>query len=341
MSSRKPHWRPRGGGRGSNSKKTAFNLETGSGPGSTTPVPDASALHTADSPQHSEGDITNPPIAPTLEAIGEQETVQRLVSVLTTPSTVPFKPVVGFAPTNENEYVDTLMNDPDSDDEGANDAPGVKLAKTKPSDTHSDKVPPSTDPREHPRPKAKSRQNNRRVSEEQSQVDSAELLWFNAIYDSTFNTSESGVIFAIIPITLSSGLSLRAGDAIPADVAELYVQHIQDTTQHARRQEMLSSFIAPVAKVQKLGEDVSRTTTSRRRRTTDEDDKSISSFGDERSIVSAASDSANRRGLGPAFNTADPLDKSQPMPSPISNHQGQFPFRREHVSRDIIYQAII
>ena len=156
--------------------------------------------------------------------------------------------------------------------------------KTKPLDTRSDKVPPSTDPRGHPRPKAKSKQ-NRRVSEEQSQVDSAELLWFNMIYDSTFNTSESGVIFAIIPITLSTGLSLRAGDAIPADVAELYVQHVQDTTQHARRQEMLSSFIAPAAKVQKIGEDVSRTTTSRRRRTTDEDDKSVSSFGDERSIV--------------------------------------------------------
>jgi hypothetical protein len=139
MSFRKPHWRPRGGGRGSNSKKTAFDPEIGSGLGSTTPLPDASALHTADSPQHSEGDITNPPIAPTLEAIGEQETVQRLVSVLTTPSTVPFKPIVGFAPTNENEYVDTLTNDPDSDDEGADDAPGVKLAKTKPSDTRSDK----------------------------------------------------------------------------------------------------------------------------------------------------------------------------------------------------------
>ena len=95
---------------------------------------------------------------------------------------------------------------------------------------------------------------------------------------------------------------------------------------------MLSSFMAPVSKVQKIGEDTIRTTTSTRRRMKDDDDKSVSSFGDDRSIASAASGSANRRGLGPAFNTADPSDKSQPMPSPIANHQGQFPFRREHVS---------
>ena len=214
--------------------------------------------------------------------------MQRLVQQLTTPSTVPFKPIVGFAPTDENEHVDTLINDDHSDDDGADNDPGIESVKTKPLDTRPDKVPPSTNP----------------------------LLWFNMIYDSTFNTSESGVIFAIIPITLSTGLSLRAGDAIPADAAELYVQHVQDTTQHARRQEMLSSFIAPVSKVQKIEEDTSRITTSIRRRTKDDDDKSVSSFGDERSIVSAASDSSKRRGLGPVFNTADPLDKSQPMPSP-------------------------
>ena len=164
-------------------------------------------------------------------------------------------------------------------------------------------------------------------------MDLAELLWYNQIYHATFNTSASGVIFAVVLITLPSGLSLRAGDAIPPDVAELYVQHVQDTTQHARRQEVLSSFIAPAAKAQKLSEDISGTHTSRRRRqASDEDDKLVSSYGDERSVLSSASDSGNRRGLDPTFNTPDPLDKSQPMPSLISNHQGQFPFRREHIN---------
>ena len=255
MSSRKAqnYWKSRGGGRGSNSKKTAPDLEISSSLGPITPLPDISfAPHNADSPQHAEGDLTDPPIVSSLEAIGGHETVQRLISQLTTPSTVNNKPIVGFAPINE--YVDTLINDEDSDDDGADIDPGIESVKIKPLDTRPDKVPPSINPRVHPRPKTKPRL-NRRVSEEQSQVDSAELLWFNTIYDATFNTSPSGVIFAIIPITLSTGLSLRPGDSIPADAAELYVQHVQDTTQHSRRQQMLSSFIAPVSKVQKIGED--------------------------------------------------------------------------------------
>jgi hypothetical protein len=136
----------------------------------------------------------------------------------------------------------------------------------------------------------------------------------------------------VIPITLSTGLTLRPGDCIPADAAELYVQHVQDTTQHAKRQQMLSSYMAPVSKVPRIEEVTIRATTSTRRRLKDDDDKSVSSFGDDRSIASAVSVSSNRRGLAPTFNTPDPSDKSQPMPSPIASHQGQFPFRREHVS---------
>ena len=137
--------------------------------------------------------------------------------------------------------------------------------KINPPDTRPNKAPPSINPRAPPRPKTKLKQ-NRRVSEQQSEVDSAELLWFNSIYDATFSTSESGVIHTVIPITLSTGLCLRPGDCIPADAAELYVQHVQDTTQHSRRQQMLSSFMALVSKVQRIGEFTIRATTSTPRR---------------------------------------------------------------------------
>jgi hypothetical protein len=247
MSSRK-YWKSRGGGRGSNSKKPTINPEVGSGIGSTTPTPDTSVFNTADSPQLSEGDITHPPITSSLEAIPEQETVQRLVSQLTTPSTVSIKPSVGFAPAIDDEddaprlNDDSLVNDSKSDDKGANNAPSIRLANTAPSDTHSDKVPLDTDPRVHPRPKAKPRKRSRRVSEKQSQVDSAELLWYNQIYHATFNTSASGVIFAVVPITLPSGLSLRAGDAIPPDVAELYVQKNLHCVDRKRKKFYSNSF---------------------------------------------------------------------------------------------------
>ena len=251
MSYSRNRWRNRGGGRqgqGSNSKKAASTPEVGFGTGSTTPMPNTSVFNTADSPQLSEGDITHPPITSILEIIPEQETVQRLVSLLMTPSTVSIKPSVGFAPAIDDEddaprlNDDSLVNDSKSDDKGANNAPSIRLANTAPSDTHSDKVPLDTDPRVHPRPKAKPRKRSRRVSEKQSQVDSAELLWYNQIYHATFNTSASGVIFAVVPITLPSGLSLRAGDAIPPDVAELYVQKNLHCVDRKRKKFYSNSF---------------------------------------------------------------------------------------------------
>ena len=102
MSSKKPHyWRSRGGGRGSNSKKTAPDLEFSSSLGPTIPPPDtSSAPNIADSPQQAEGDLTDPPITYSLEVIGEHESVEHLISRLTTPTpaTINNKPIVGFAP---------------------------------------------------------------------------------------------------------------------------------------------------------------------------------------------------------------------------------------------------
>jgi hypothetical protein len=46
----------------------------------------------------------------------------------------------------------------------------------------------------------------------------------------TFETAPSGDTVTIGPITLPSGLAIRAGETIPADAAEVYVQHVQDTT---------------------------------------------------------------------------------------------------------------
>ena len=211
-------------------------------------MPNTSVFNTADSPQLSEGDIIHPLITSSLEVIPEQETVQQLVSLLTTPSTISIKPNVGFAPTIDDEddaphlNNDSLVNDSDSEDEGANDAPSIRVAKTTPADTLTYQVPLDTDPRVHPRSKAKPRLRSRRVSEEQSQVDLAELLWYNQIYHATFNTSASGVIFAVVPITLPSGLSLRAGDAIPPDVAELYVQKNLHCVDRKRKKFYSNSF---------------------------------------------------------------------------------------------------
>jgi hypothetical protein len=117
------------------------------------------------------------------------------------------------------------------------------------------------------------------------------MSMYNSIHKATFETAPSGETFAIGPITLPSGLAIRAGDIIPSDAAELYVQHVQDTTQHSRKQEILSSFLVPSGKSQKLTADSSRIQPSRcRRQVADEDDKSISSFDDERSVLSVAAD---------------------------------------------------
>jgi hypothetical protein len=59
------------------------------------------------------------------------------------------------------------------------------------------------------------------VSEEQSHVNSAELLWYNAIYKSFFLTAPTGESSAIVPITLASGLDIKIGDVIPRDAADL------------------------------------------------------------------------------------------------------------------------
>ena len=247
MSSRKSsnYWRARGGGRGSNSKTTAPNLEPSSSRGPTTsPLDTSSTPNSADSPRQSEGDTTDPPITPSLGVIGEHESVQHpigehesvehLISKLTTPtpSTTNNNPYpVGFAPIDESqgirmddEFEPPLTYDEDSDHEGEDINPVIEPVRINPPFTRP-KVPPSVKPRAPQRPKTRLKQ-DRRVSEQQSGVNSAELLWFNSIYDATFSTSEAGVIFTVVPITLSTGLTLRPGDCIPADAAELYVQYV-------------------------------------------------------------------------------------------------------------------
>ena len=98
--------------------------------------------------------------------------MQRLVSFLTTPSAGPDKSNEEVVPITTNVESIPRLTDYDSDD-----TPSVRAARITPADTrtyqHED-----TDPRPHPRPKAKPRSRSRRVSEEQSQVDSAELLWY-------------------------------------------------------------------------------------------------------------------------------------------------------------------
>lgn len=126
MSSKKPshYWRARGGGRGSNSKRTAPNLEPSSSRGPTTsPLDTSSTPYSADSPRQSEGDTTDLPITPPLGVIGAHESVQHptdqhesvehLISKLTTPtplSTTDNNPYpVGFAPIDKSQ--DILMED--------------------------------------------------------------------------------------------------------------------------------------------------------------------------------------------------------------------------------------
>jgi hypothetical protein len=157
----------------------------------------------------------------------QHESAENIISKLTTPTPLsktdnnPYYPV-GFGPTVESE--EFLMEDePDLvDDHDEGDIhPVTEPVKIDPPFTRP-KVHPSSKPRTPQRPKA--RPKDRRVSEQQSGVNSAELLWFSSIYDATFSTSEAGVIFTVVPITLSTGLTMRPGDCIPADAAELYVQ---------------------------------------------------------------------------------------------------------------------
>jgi hypothetical protein len=142
--------------------------------------------------------------------------VENLISKLTTPTPLsktdnnPYFPV-GFEPVTEpeeflNEDEDNLIYDDDEEDID----PVTETVKID---------PPFTRPKEHPpqassKPRTQQRQDgrrpkDRRVSEQQSGVNSAELLWFNSIYDATFNISDAGVIFTIIPIKLSTGLVTR------------------------------------------------------------------------------------------------------------------------------------
>jgi hypothetical protein len=260
--------------------------------------------------------------------------VENLISKLTTPTPPPktsktdnnpYFPL-GFAPAIEpdellDENADNLVYDSDDDDIDP-------VTKTVVVDRPL--VRPKV--RTQTRQDGSRRPKDRRVSEQQSEVNSAELLWFNRIYEDTFDISDDGAIYTIVPITLSTGLTLRPGDCIPADAADLYVQYVQDNTQHAKRQRMLAAYMAPVTKAPRIEEVTTKATTSTRRRQKDDDDKSVSTFGDDRSVASAVSVSSNRRGLVSTFATPDPLDKTRPMPSPITSHQGQFPFRREHVN---------
>jgi hypothetical protein len=355
MSSNKSsHYRgARGGGRGRNSNTASPNLERGpSRRPTTSPLDTTSATHDADSPRNPEGDNIDPPVTPSLEATDIQgseqpptanESVEQLVYklttptplTLTTPTTVPTPPpttvddsssyVPGFAPIEpekfpDDEDVDNIVFDDDEDDV---DPVASTVAVDRPP------VRPKVRTRtrqDGPKPK------DRRVSDRQSDVNSAELLWYNQIYADTFEVTDEGTTYAIRPITLSTGLTLRPGDFIPSDAADLHVQFIQDNTQHAKRQRMLAAYMVPAAKAPRVEDVATKATTSIRRRHKEDDDKSVSDYGDEHSIASLASISSNRRAMPAAFNTPDPADKTRPMPSPITSHQGQFPFRREHVN---------
>ena len=163
-------------------------------------------------------------------------------------------------------------------------------------DRDEDDVDPVAVDRPPVRPKVRTRTRqdgpkpkDRRVSERQSDVNSAELLWYNQIYADTFEVTDEGTTYVIRPITLSTGLTLRPGDLIPPDAADLHVQFIQDNTQHAKRQRMLASYMAPTAKAPRVENVATKAATSTRRRHKDDDDESVSSYGDEHSVASYAS----------------------------------------------------
>ena len=256
MSSDRPshHRRARGRGRGSNSNTTSPNLEHSSSRRPTTsPLDTPSATHDADSPRNPEGDNIVPSITPSLGATdthdsgqpptAHHESVENLISKLTTPTPLsktdnkPYFPV-GFAPVTEpeellDEDADNLVYDSDDDDiDPVTKTVVVDRPLARP------KVPP---PQLSPKLRTQTRQDgsrrpkDRRVSEQQSEVNSAELLWFNRIYEDTFDISDDGAIYTIVPITLSTGLTLRPGDCIPADAADMYVQYVQDNTRSASK----------------------------------------------------------------------------------------------------------
>ena len=222
---RKKNRNGRGHNQGSNGKIPAPPPAIGSGLGPTSPMPDTSVL--TDSLQNIGGDIFLPPPTTVVDVIPEQETVQRLVSFLMTPSKSPGKPDEEVIPSTTYEEEIPRLDDYDVDD-----TPSIKTSHVPPADTEASQPV---------RSKAKPRARSTRVSEEQSQVDSAELLWYKSIHKSMFSTAPTGETFAIVPITLPSGLAIRTGDIIPSDAAELYVQHVQDTTQHTPNQSIWTS----------------------------------------------------------------------------------------------------
>jgi hypothetical protein len=133
--------------------------------------------------------------------------VENLISKLTTPTPLsktdnnPYFPV-GFGPVTEpeellNEDEDNLVYDSDEEDID----PVTKTVKIDPPFTRPKELPPqaSSKPRTQQRQDGSRRPKDRRVSEQQSKVNSAELLWFNRIYEDTFDISDEGAIYTIVP----------------------------------------------------------------------------------------------------------------------------------------------
>ena len=200
MSSDKPsyHRRARGRGRGNNSNTFSPNLEHSSSRGPTTSPPDTSSTpYSADSPRQSEGDNIVLPITPPLGVTDthdsvqlptvHHESVENLISKLTTPTPLsktdnkPYFPV-GFAPVTEpeellDENADNLVYDSDDDDID----PVTKTVVVDRSLARPKVPPPQLSPklRTQTRQDGSRRPKDRRVSEQQSEVNSAELLWFN------------------------------------------------------------------------------------------------------------------------------------------------------------------
>jgi hypothetical protein len=155
------------GYQGSNSKTPVPTPVIGSGPGPTSPRLDTSVL--AESLNQFGGDTFQPPTTAVLDAIPEEQTVQRRVSFLTTPSAGSVKPDEEAIPTPVDEEDVPRLGDYDDPD----DTPTIRSLQMPLAEA-------GVSQRQYAdaRHKTKPRVRSRRVSEEQSQVDSAELLWY-------------------------------------------------------------------------------------------------------------------------------------------------------------------